>query len=117
MLQSTLDTGVKVVQIEGEFLDASNVKEFKQELAAIVQEPSSSQLAIDFSKVEFVDSSGLGAILCCLRTMNTQGGELRVFQLSPPVQSLFELVRMHKVLDICGTKEEALASFSRRTVA
>jgi anti-sigma B factor antagonist len=58
----------------------------------------------------FVDSSGLGALLSCLRTMNNKSGQLRLFGMAKPVQALFELVRMHRIFSIHNNRDEALAA-------
>jgi len=102
-------TDVVVMEVPGPSLDASNSKKFKNEMATIVQ--SSTKLVFDMSKVQFVDSSGLGAILSCLRQLNAKGGDMKVFGLSKAVRALFELVRMHKVVEIHNTREEAVAAF------
>ena len=65
---------------------------------------------VDMSALSFVDSSGLGALLGCLRTMNNKNGQLKLFAMARPVQALFELVRMHRIFAIYNTREEALAA-------
>jgi anti-sigma B factor antagonist len=80
-------------------------------MAAVVQ--SSMRVVLDMSGVQFVDSAGLGAILSCLRQLNAKGGDMKVFGLSKAVRSLFELVRMHKVVEIFNNREEALAGVSQ----
>jgi anti-sigma B factor antagonist len=97
---------VAVVGLPGEQLDASNTKEFKNHIAPVLN--ANSKLVFDMSQLRFVDSSGLGAILSCLRLVNAAGGELKLCGLSKPVRALFELVRMHKIFDIYATKEEAV---------
>jgi len=101
---------VVVMEIPGPSLDASNSKKFKNEIAPAVQ--SSTRVIFDMSRVQFVDSAGLGAILSCLRQLNAKGGDMKVFGLSKAVRALFELVRMHKVVEIHNTKEEALSAFA-----
>jgi anti-sigma B factor antagonist len=95
-----------VVILPGEQLDASNAKEFKRDIAPVLE--VNSQVVFDLSQLRFVDSSGLGAILSCLRQLNAAGGDLKLCGLSKPVRALFELVRMHRIFDIYGTKEEAV---------
>jgi anti-sigma B factor antagonist len=102
-------TDVVVLAAPGPSLDASNSKKFKSDVAPVVQ--SAMQVVVDMSAVQFVDSSGLGALLSCLRQLNAKGGDLKVFGLSKAVRALFELVRMHKVVEIYNTREEALADF------
>lgn len=100
---------VAVIQIPGESLDASNTKEMKAELLSLIA--SSKKMVFDLSDLKFVDSSGLGAILSCLRQMNSTGGVLKLCGMTKSVRALFELVRMHKIFDIYNTKDEAVRSF------
>lgn len=97
---------VTIVLLPGEQLDASNAKDFKREIASVLI--GASKVVFDLSQLHFVDSSGLGAMLSCLRQVNSAGGELKLCGLSKPVRALFELVRMHRIFDICNTKDDAI---------
>jgi anti-sigma B factor antagonist len=103
-------TDVVVLAVPGPSLDASNSKKFKSQILPVVQ--SANNLVFDMSGVQFVDSAGLGAILSCLRQVNATGGDMKVFGLSKGVRALFELVRMHKVVEIHNTREEAVSAFA-----
>jgi anti-sigma B factor antagonist len=61
--------------------------------------------------VQFVDSAGIGAIISCLKTLSANGGDLKLCNVAKPVRGLFELVRLHRLLDILNTKEEAVRAF------
>jgi anti-sigma B factor antagonist len=63
---------VAVVELRGEQLDASNVADFKRDIAPVLE--GNSRVVFDLSQLRFVDSSGLGAILSCLRRLNGAGG-------------------------------------------
>jgi len=99
-----------VVVTSVETLDASNAGEFKTALAKMIQ--PGARLVLDMSGIRFVDSSGLGAILSCLRQLHDLGGELKLCSLNKPVRALFELVRMHRVFEIFNSREEALRSYA-----
>ncbi|MFZ2736724.1 MAG: STAS domain-containing protein [Burkholderiaceae bacterium] len=97
-----------IVTVDDENLDAGNAREFKIQ---IQQQLDQHQLAIlDMSTLNFVDSSGLGALLSCLRSMNNKQGQFKLIGLSRPVRALFELVRMQRIFSIYNNREEALAS-------
>lgn len=100
---------IMIVAFQDDALDANNTKEFKENIAPILD--TNLKVAFDLSKLEFVDSSGLGAILSCLRKLNSEGGDLKLFGVTKPVRALFELVRMHRIFDIFNTKEEAIKAF------
>lgn len=101
---------VTVVTLIGDALDANNVKEFKREMTPVLM--SSYKVVFDMSKLQFVDSSGIGVILACLRNLNAEGGDLKLCAMTKPVRALFELVRMHRIFDIFNTTDEAVAAFS-----
>ena len=97
-----------IVAIASENLDAGNAKTFKDALQPLLE--ANAAVLIDMSSLSFVDSSGLGALLGCLRTMNNRNGQLKLFAMAKPVQALFELVRMHRIFSIYNSREEALAA-------
>lgn len=90
-------------------LDASNAGDFKRDIAPLLQ--ANTRLVLDLSRLRFVDSSGLGAMLSCLRQLTAKSGDLKLCGMSKQVRALFELVRMHRIFDIYGTKEEAVKAF------
>ena len=100
---------IAVVQIPVEELDASNAAELKRDIGPVLE--ANKKVVLDLSRLRFVDSSGLGALLSSLRQLTGRGGDLRLFGMSKPVRALFELVRMHRIFDIYGTKEEAMHAF------
>ncbi len=100
---------VTVVKLLNEALDAGNSKEFKTNIEPLLKE--NKQIVFDMSKVKFLDSSGCGSLLSCLRTLNSIDGDLKLCGLQNTVHALFELVRMHLIIEIFDTKEEAVAAF------
>ena len=107
---STENVGeVTVVVLGIDILDAGNAKEFKAGMSPILEK--SSRVVLDLSQVNFLDSSGCGALLSCLRQVNTAGGDLKLFGVTKPVRTLFELIRMHRIVEMHESKEAAVASF------
>jgi anti-sigma B factor antagonist len=101
--------GVAVAEIPVDELDASNSGELKRAMAPILDRYS--KLVIDLGRLRFVDSSGLGAMLSCLRHLTAKGGDLKLCGMSKPVRATFELVRMHRIFDIFATREDAARAF------
>jgi anti-sigma B factor antagonist len=100
---------VAVALIPVDELDASNAGEFKRDIAPTLE--ANTHLVIDLSRLRFMDSSGLGAMLSCLRQVSAKGGDLKLCGMSKQVRATFELVRMHRIFDIFLTREEALRAF------
>jgi anti-sigma B factor antagonist len=101
---------IVVAVVPGETLDAGNCKDFKTAAAPLLQ--PNAKLIFDLSGLRFVDSSGLGALLSCLRQLNGAGGELKLCGTSKPVRALFGLVRMHRVFELCNTVQDGILAFA-----
>jgi anti-sigma B factor antagonist len=102
------DVAVAVLPVEE--LDAGNAGEFKRDIAPVLE--TNKKLVFDLGRLRFVDSSGLGAFLSCLRQVNAKGGDLKLCGMSKQVRGVFELVRLHRIFDILGTTEEAVRAFA-----
>jgi anti-sigma B factor antagonist len=100
---------VAVATVFVEELDASNTAEFKERMSPLLA--AHQKVVIDLCRVRFIDSSGLGAMLSCLRQLSAKGGDLKLCALTKPVQAAFELVRLHRVLDIQPDPPSAVRAF------
>lgn len=100
--------GISIVEIP-ERLNSSNSKAFRDEMTPLMEK--NSRFIFDMRLLNQVDSIGLGTIIGCLKHLRTNQGDLKVYGLSKSVRTLFQLVRLHHVVDIFNTQEEALASF------
>ena len=101
------DVAVATVNVD-EF-DAANADDFKREVAPMLQ--ACSRLVLDLNRVRFVDSSGCGAILSCLKHATSAGGDVKLCRVSRPVRTTFELIRLHRICEIFDTCDEAVAAF------
>jgi len=102
-------SNVLVIDLREDNLDASNVREFRDTVQSLIQ--GHSRVVLDMTGVKFVDSSGLGALISCLRQLNTRKGDFRLCNMSNTVRALFELMRMHRVFNIQATREDAIVSY------
>jgi anti-sigma B factor antagonist len=102
---------VAVFAVPVEELDAGNAGEFKRDIAPLLE--ANAKVVLDLTRLRFVDSSGLGAFISCLRKLNAKGGDLKLSGMSKQVRGVFELVRMHRVFDILAAKEDAVRAFER----
>jgi len=101
---------VLVIELREDNLDASNVREFRDAVQSLIQDRS--KVVLDMAGVNFVDSSGLGALISCLRQLNGKRGDFRLCEMSRTVRALFELMRMHRVFNIHETRADAVRSFA-----
>jgi len=101
-----------VIEAECTTLTAANTKAFKANLEKEVE--NATNILLDLNKITFIDSSGLGVFLSCLKTLNKKGGDLKICNITKSVRVLFELVRLHQIIEVFNSQEEALAAFSQK---
>jgi anti-sigma B factor antagonist len=91
-------------------LDSYVAEEFKVHMKNIVHN-GHLQIVLDLSEVEFVDSSGLGAIIATMMALRPQG-QLMVCNAKDSVHALFRLTRMDRVIPVKNDADEALRAMS-----
>lgn len=104
-----VDGDVVVVVVPVTELDAANSAEFKRDMCPVLE--SHARVVLDLSRLRFIDSSGLGAFISCLRKLYEKKGDLKLCAMSKQVRAVFELVRMQRVVDIHATRDEAVRAF------
>lgn len=97
-----------VIKILEPRLGAAKAADFKDTMTRHLPRGGVS-LILDLSRVEFIDSSGLGAILGLLKRM-PQGSELIICGPTEPVASMFKLTRMDRVFTIHKSLDEIASS-------
>ncbi len=100
---------VIVLQIPGPRAVQTSVDEFHKKINPFV-DTEKPRILLDLSKVEFVDSSFLGALVMQLKRVMAKNGEMRLFGLQPPVKKLFEMLRLYRIFEIFDTEEQARKS-------
>jgi anti-sigma B factor antagonist len=65
------------------------------------------RIVVDLSAIEFMDSSGLGALVGCLKTARQAGGDLRICAPSSQVEMVLQLSNLDRILTSYATAEEA----------
>lgn len=110
MLSSELRNGVLVVRVAEKRVDASKAPAFKDEMTRCI-EGGQNQIVLDLSNVDFIDSSGLGAIVSCLKKLGPRGS-LAVAGAKGAVSRLFTLTRMDRVFALYDTVDAAVEQLS-----
>ncbi len=85
------------VYINGE-VDLSNSAEVRKTILGALK--TTPEVKVDLSAVEYIDSSGIAAMVEGLQFANSNGRTFRLTQLSNQVRSILELARLDQVFDI-----------------
>lgn len=91
-------SGVTIVMVEAIRIDAAAALQFKDQMRHL-REGASARIILDLDRVEFVDSSGLGAIVAAMK-MVAPDRTLELANLNASVEKVFRLTRMDSVFVI-----------------
>ncbi len=97
-------------------IDASVSTEFKSKLVDLINN-GNNQFVLDFSGIDFVDSSGLGALISVLKTLTLNKGKIVLCGLNASIKSLFAITRMNQVFTICDNPQTALELINNQNVS
>jgi anti-sigma B factor antagonist len=79
-----------------------------REVVAQVIADGRTRIVVDLGDCQFMDSSGLGAVIGGLKAARQAGGDLRIAALQPQVMTVLQLTNLDRVLRPYGTVGEAL---------
>jgi len=106
-LSNTTVSNSVVVKVNEARIDAAVALAFKESMRKMT-DGAEGQVILNLEDVQFVDSSGLGAIVASMKSLG-QGRKLALAGLNPTVEKVFRLTRMDSVIPLFLTLDDALA--------
>lgn len=99
---------VCVVAPTGE-LDLYTCPEFENELTRVISN-GAERVVVDLTQTTFIDSTALGVLLEALETLRARDGRLSVVSADVTILRVFEVTGFDRILEIHGSRAEALGS-------
>lgn len=91
-------------------LDLSNSKILEERIGREIGR-GRKDIVVDFNKVPFVDTAGIGALITSLISLKGKEGNLKLSSLVPQVRKTLQMAGLTKIFEIYKNREEALRSF------
>ncbi len=99
MITHETNEGLLTIFLIGE-IDHHTAGGFRSEIDALVGKYTPRTLILDFSKVDFCDSSGIALVLGRYRLMHSLGGEVELTALPDNVRHIFEMADLKRLVKI-----------------
>ncbi|MGQ9844472.1 MAG: STAS domain-containing protein [Spirochaetota bacterium] len=96
----------KVISIRGE-VDLYNVSELKKALFSVT-DGSISSVVVDLKDVNYMDSSGIGALVAGQKKMRAHNGKFALINIHDDVLNILKLATLDKFFTIYGSEEDLL---------
>lgn len=101
--------GVAVISPAGD-IDSSTAPTLQQRLDELLGKDVHN-FVLDLSRVGFIDSTGLAAVVRLYKRVRIGEGDVRLAAVPPQVQEVLDLTRLSRVFEIFPTAVAAAASF------
>jgi anti-sigma B factor antagonist len=102
-----------VVAVQDQRIDAAVAVRFKSRLMELAETPSE-RVILDLSNVDFLDSSGLGAVVGAMKQLG-RARRLDLAGMTPTVEKVFRITRMDRIFRIYPSAEAALEDVADAT--
>ncbi len=96
-----------LIKIEGR-LDAKYSDLLKEQFQKNLSK--SKNFIFDLGKMDFIDSTGLGSLVNCLKKATQNSGTLLIVNILPKARMVFEITRAYTIFDIYDSVEQAVNS-------
>jgi anti-anti-sigma factor len=104
-INDTLANGVGVIRPIGR-LNMVSAPHLGANIEALIN-GGTVRLVVDLAGTDFIDSSGLGALITGLKKSRQAGGDLRLANPTPQIKAVLEMTNLNRVLQPVASVEEA----------
>ena len=107
-VEARLIDGTPTLQLRGD-ADTASASQLRQALRRL---PDGEVTVIDLRHVPFMDSAGLGALVCGFRELRDRGGNMAAVVGRGPVRRLFEVTGFDRLIPMGRSLDEARQALS-----
>jgi anti-anti-sigma factor len=93
------DDRVLTIEVRDDKFDITSAADFRREVRKYWRD-GVEEVVMDFSQVQFVDSSGVGALVSVHKRVAEKGNAVTLKNCCPAVTSVIELLRLHRVFNL-----------------
>ena len=101
---------VTVLDLDGKITIGEGSVALRSAIRRLTEE-GKKKILLNLSKVSYVDSSGIGELVSSFTTINREGGQLKLLNLTQKIQDLLAITKLLTVFDVYEDESTALASF------
>ena len=94
------------IKIKGD-IDHHTAEEIRTRADREMARENAKNIIFDFSEVSFMDSSGIGMVMGRYKAVAETGGKVAVMGISEPINRIFEISGLKKIIPCVKTQDEA----------
>ena len=96
-------------------LDGIEAIEFRKKILSLVEEKNY-KIVIDLTNTNFIDSNGISSLVARIHVCRSNGGDVKLAGVAPPVEDILQLTNLDKIFEIFKTPKIALDKWSEKEI-
>ncbi len=103
------DNNIVIFRLQGDLI-VSEVEKLRNEFHEVM-EKNIHKIILDFSDIEFIDSSGIGLMVEILKSVKKfDDGQLKLINLNKQVKDILKQIQLYSIFEIYDSEDEAIES-------
>ena len=108
--EDSVENDIVIMEVSGRIMGGEETTMFHGKLHAYIDQ-NKKNVVVDLSKVDWVNSVGLGMLISALTTVKNAGGRLVLANITK-IESILTITRLITVFEHYDSRAEALQSFA-----
>ncbi|MFZ5979579.1 MAG: STAS domain-containing protein [Candidatus Zixiibacteriota bacterium] len=109
-LSDRIQDDIVILEPKGKIMGGPDASLLHDKLHEYIEQKKT-KVVVDLSKVDWMNSTGLGILISGLTTVRNNNGELKLANLTKKVQSLLTITKLVTVFEAYDSVDEAIGSF------
>jgi anti-sigma B factor antagonist len=102
--------GIIVLDLDGRLTVGAEVAKFRERIQKGVTSGQRS-IILNLEKVDYIDSTGLGALVMCYTSVQKAGGKIKLLNLSRRSIELLIMTKLTTIFEVFDDEQNAINSF------
>jgi anti-anti-sigma factor len=102
--------GIVVLDLKGRLVVGEGASRLRDEMLSLAA-AGQNRVVLNLEGVDFIDSTGLGAMVICFTTLKKSGGALKLCNLAEREIELLVLTKLTSVFELFDDEQHAINSF------
>jgi anti-sigma B factor antagonist len=109
-LSERLTGDITILEVTGRLTLGEAAHRFRETIRDILRR-GSRKIALDFSRLKYMDSTGTGELVTANTAITNEGGRFKIFGASKKLHDLLHIAKLQTVFEVLDSEEEVLKLF------
>jgi len=102
--------GICILDMNGRLTVGDEASKFRERMSKLIAS-GRHNIILNMAQVDYVDSTGLGAMVMCYTTLNRDGGKVKLLNLTRRSIELLVMTKLTTIFEVFNDEQNAINSF------